>query len=160
MNLADIFQPPRFTSEIDVSLDYFADAIARDEVNFNPVYQRGHRWTQTQKEEFMGHLLTGGEVNALIFQRVPDEGNAEVLDGKQRATAILEWLEGKVAAKVNGTRVFRRDVTAGLKRVSIRIRYINLPFEQRKTFYVKLNSAGTPHTAEELAAALAATEAR
>ncbi len=161
MNLRDIFKPVRFATEIDVALKYFAEAIARDEVDFNPSYQRGHRWTQTQKQEFLGHLLTGGEILPLIIQRVPDSGKGEMLDGKQRATAILEWLDNKVGAAVGGALLFRRDVdTSSLNLVSMRVRYINLPWEERKAFYVKFNSGGAPHTPEELAAALTATERR
>ena len=160
MDLASIFQPPRFTSEIHVDLKYFTETFARGNVDFNPSYQRGHCWTQKQKEEFLGHLLTGGEVNAIILQRVPDEDEAEILDGKQRVTAILEWLDNKVGANINGTLLFRREVENGLHRVTIKARYINLPWEARKAFYIKLNSAGTPHTAEDLATARNAIQAR
>lgn len=160
MNLASIFKPLAFTSEVHVGLKYFAETLTRDEVDFNPSYQRGHCWTQTQKEEFLGHFLTGGDVNALVLQRVPDEGHAEMLDGKQRATAILEWLDNKVGANIDGTLLFRREVEKGLDRVTIRVRYINLPWEARKSFYIKLNSAGTPHTAADIEAARSATETR
>ena len=56
----------------------------------------------------------------------------------------------------DGTLLFFRDVTGGINRIDIRVRYINLPWEERKSFYVRLNSAGTPHTREQLLAAMAA----
>jgi hypothetical protein len=95
----------------------------------------------------------------VIFQRVPDSGHSEVLDGKQRIEAMLAWINNEVGARLpDGRLVFRRDIEEKrLGRVSFRIKYINLPFEERKRFYVRLNSAGTPHTKEELEAALKAT---
>ena len=155
INLNDLYLPPPFCGEQCTDLKYFASAM--DEVDLSPSYQRGPRWTREQQEAFMGHLIQGGHVNPIIVQRVPDKGGGEVLDGKQRTLAILAWLAGSVGARIDDGRViYRRDVTGGLARVAIRIKYINLPFEERKRFYVRFNSAGATHTREELDAALRA----
>lgn len=157
MNLNAIYKPTSFISEVCVGLKYFAETLDRDSTNLSPAYQRGSVWASGQRENFMGHFLQGGEVAPLIVQRVPDSGVAEMLDGKQRAEAILAWLKNEVGARLDGgALLFHRDVTGGITRVDIRVRYINLPWEARKRFYVRLNSAGTPHTREELLAALAA----
>ena len=155
MNVSDIYKPPPYCGEVSTDLKYFASAM--DEVDLSPPYQRGPRWTREQQSAFMGHLIQGGDVLPIIVQREPDHGGGEVLDGKQRTEAILAWLANEVGALLDdGRTIYRRDVTAGLARVEIRIKYINLPFEARKRFYVRFNSAGTPHTPEELAAALRA----
>ena len=155
MNINDIYKPTPYMGEICVSLDQFVHQLAHDNVDFDPPYQRGHVWTLRQQEEFMGHLLSGGDVLPLIVQRVPESGESEMLDGKQRATAILRWLKGEVTARLfNGRTIDASDVTKGLRCVDIKIKYVNLPFEERKRFYVRLNSAGTPHTTEQLLAAL------
>jgi hypothetical protein len=155
VDLNAIYKPAQYTSEVCVSLKYFAETLERDSCNLSPIYQRGSVWTKEQRENFMGHLLQGGEVAPLIVQRVPDSGVAEMLDGKQRAEAILAWLKGDVGARLDdGGMVFVGDVTRGLLRIDVRVRYINLPWEERKRFYVRLNSAGTPHTREQLVAAL------
>jgi hypothetical protein len=157
MNLSTIFKPAEFTSEVCVGLKYFAETLKHGRCNLSPAYQRGSVWSQEQRENFMGHLLQGGEVAPLIVQRVPDARESEMLDGKQRAEAILAWLANEVGARLaDGTLLFFRDVTGGINRIDVRVRYINLPWEERKSFYVRLNSAGTPHTREQLLAAMAA----
>lgn len=155
VRIHDLYQPPPFCGEESTDLKYFASSIR--EVDLSPPYQRGPRWTREQQAAFMGHLIQGGMVNPIVVHRVPDKGGGEVLDGKQRTLAILAWLANDVPAILDdGREVYRRDVEGPLGRVEIRIRYINLPFEDRKRFYVRLNSAGTPHTREELDAALRA----
>lgn len=112
----------------------------------------------------MGHLLQGGEVLPLTFHRKPDSGKAEVLDGKQRLEACLAWLNGNVGAKLdNGQIVYIHDLEkrtngepVGLSRIQLLFRYVNLSWNDRVNYYVRLNSAGTPHTPEQIAAALAA----
>jgi hypothetical protein len=106
----------------------------------------------------MGHLISGGETLPIIIQRKPESGYSEMLDGKQRTEAILAWLHGKITAKLSdGMAVHIDDVEGGIKGarcVDMKIKYVNLPFEERKRFYVRFNSAGTPHTKEELEEAL------
>ena len=168
LDLSRIYRPVPFTSEVCVSLDDVPDQLAHDNTDMQPPYQRGSVWTVDQQEAFMGHLLQGGEVLPIVFHRVPESGQAEVLDGKQRLEAMLAWLGGKVAARLDdGRRVFIGDLptrtrpsgetcVVGLMRVTVRFRYVNLPWDQRVRFSVRLNSAGTPHTQEQLLLAMAA----
>ena len=164
MNLRDIYKPLAFTSQISVSLDYIQDELENHNTDLAPAYQRGSVWTRAQQEAFMGHLLQGGEVLPLTFHRVPDSAHAEVLDGKQRLEAILAWLRGEVGARLDSSRVpvFIEDLEkrpngepVGLARIYLTFRYVNLPWKARVAYYVRLNSAGTPHTPEQIAAALA-----
>lgn len=155
MNITEIYKPTPFMGEICVSLDQFVHQLDHDNVDFDPPYQRGYVWTLKQQEEFMGHLLSGGDVLPLIVQRVPESGESEMLDGKQRATSIVRWLKGEISARLfDGRTIHVSEVTKGLRCVDTKIKYVNLPFEERKRFYVRLNSAGTPHTTEQLLAAL------
>ena len=154
VNLNDLYHPPPFCGEICTDLKYFESSM--EGVDLSPSYQRGPRWTRDQQEAFMGHLIQGGHVAPIIVQRAPDKGGGEVLDGKQRTLAILAWLRNEIGAQCGVNTIYRGEVTGGLARVEIRIKYINLPFEERKRFYVRFNSAGVPHTPEELAAALRA----
>lgn len=162
-NLLSIFAPLAFSSQIFVSLDDVHDELAHNETNLSPAYQRGSVWSVEQQEAFMGHLLQGGEVLPLTFHRVPDSGKAEVLDGKQRIEACLAWLSGEVGARLDDGSLVRiddlaknaRGVPVGLSRIGLTFRYVNLPFKARVAYYARLNSAGTPHTPEQIAAALA-----
>ena len=171
MDLKDVYRPTPFTGEVTVDLlelEWFLNREQR-RVNMNPPYQRDSVWSLEQREAFMGHLLSGGEVMPVIVQRVPDGGPQEMLDGKQRVETMLGWLKGQWAALLpDGQRLMvtdlatRRqggeDVPAGLSMVLLRVKYVNLPFEERKRFYVRFNSAGTPHTKADLERAMAAKE--
>lgn len=160
-NIHDIYKPARWLGEITCDLSDLQRMLAHDDTNLSPSYQRGSVWTREQRELFMGHLISGGEILPIIVQRVPDCGNAELLDGKQRIESMLGWLAGEFPARLeDGRTFFVNDVTGPISRVTFRVKYINLPFNERKLFYVRFNSAGTPHTREELDAALAACESR
>lgn len=169
IDLRSVYQPVPFSAAIDVSLDDIERELAHNSTDMSPPYQRGSVWSQAQQERFMGHLLQGGEVLPIIFHRVPESGHAEVLDGKQRLEACLAWLRSAVPALLDDGRLVYVDdlqtrqahsgqgtAVAGLSRVNLRFRYVNLPWDQRVRFYVRLNSAGTPHTQEQLVQALAA----
>ncbi len=169
INLGKLYRPIPFCSEIHVSLDDIENELAHNSTDMSPPYQRGSVWTREQQERFMGHLLQGGEVLPIIFHRVPSSGRAEVVDGKQRLESCRAWLRGEVGARLDDGRLAyisdfevrpahngRGTAVAGLSRVNLKFRYVNLPWDERVKFYVRLNSAGTPHTQEQLAQALAA----
>jgi len=162
MDLRKIYDPPRFSNDITFGLDDLEWMLTKRSVNMSPSYQRPVRWSTEQQSLFMGHLLSGGDTLPIIIQRVPDGGPQEVLDGKQRLTAMLAWLHGEISAWVpngpsvhiddleRGTLGTRPDAILGLSLVPVRFKYINLPFEERKNFYIRLNSGGSPHTREDI----------
>ena len=167
LDLRDLYKPTPFTGETMVELLELEWFLGKREVDMNPPYQRDSVWTLEQREAFMGHLLTGGEVMPVIIQRVPDGGPQEVLDGKQRLETMLGWMKGQWGATLpDGRRLMVTDlplrqrgsekVPAGLHLVMIKVKFVNLPFEERKRFYVRFNSAGTPHSKADLERALAA----
>jgi hypothetical protein len=152
-----IFRPAPFCGETQLDLGDFADPkVGIRLYDLSPSYQRGSVWTADQRAAFVGHLLQGGDVLPIVVQRVPDSGTGEILDGKQRTEAILGWLAGDFLARLDDGREVGPVDFAHLRFGSIRVRFINLPWWERVRFYVRLNAAGTPHTPEQIAAALAA----
>lgn len=166
LTMEAIYQPPWYLGEVVVPITDLRRTLDHDETDLSPSYQRDSVWTDARRAAFVGHVISGGETMALVIQRSPDGGRAEVLDGKQRIEAVYAWLDGKVPAQLpNGVEVWigelRRDERGrvpGLMRVGLMLRYIDLPWRERKRFYVNLNSGGTPHTPEDIAHALAAEE--
>jgi hypothetical protein len=171
IDLRDLYQPTPFTGSIDVDLEDLVEWFEWQGLDLNPPYQRDSVWTPEQRELFMGHMLTGGELLPVVVHRVEDVRGGEMVDGKQRMETMLMWRRGEIAALLpDGRRVKVSDLrtsqrapgarvrVAGLRRVTFTVKYVNLPFEERKRFYVRFNSAGTPHTKEELERALAAKE--
>lgn len=124
----------------------------------DPPYQRGRVWTDEQAEAFVGALIAGVSMPPVFIRRdrsfqVPDE----VLDGKQRITAMCRFMKGEISAvnPFTGLRYRYEDLDIVAQRL-VRFTGITVKFVNLKTlsdcakFYVTLNSAGTPHTSEEI----------
>ena len=168
--LQKFLEEQAFTGEISVELDQLEWFISKRSINLSPSYQRGSVWTLAQAEAFMGHLLQGGEILPVIIQRVPDGGPQEVVDGKQRLESMLAWLNGECGARMDDGSLLRisdlvrapcstqQDKVCGLMSICIRVKYVNMPWKERVEFYCRLNTAGSPHTPEQIAHARAAKE--
>jgi len=78
-------------------------------------------------------------------RRVEKAGPAEVLDGKQRLTSLLMFMDGKI-------RAFGRFVHEyeGRPRVNIIWKVVDLDEVEVLRTYVMLNAGGTVHSADEI----------
>lgn len=75
--------------------------------DMNPEYQRGNVWTVEQEEKLIDSIFKQINIGAFIFaEKDWTKGHDvvddlyEIVDGKQRLTAILHFIEGKI--KYNG----------------------------------------------------------
>lgn len=75
--------------------------------DMNPEYQRGNVWTVEQEEKLIDSIFKQINIGAFVFVEKDWACNGdvvddmyEILDGKQRLTAILHFVEGKI--KYNG----------------------------------------------------------
>ena len=75
--------------------------------DMNPEYQRGNVWTVEQEEKLIDSIFKQINIGSFIFaERYWCNGQKvigdmyEIVDGKQRLTAILHFIEGKI--KYNG----------------------------------------------------------
>lgn len=127
-------------------------------IDLNPEYQRGHVWTQDQKVAYIEYCLRGGKTNnTVVFnQRDPEDGSCpyECVDGKQRLTAVYEFVNNKL--KVFGSLTCSDLVSAsGMKRCStsyyLTVIVLSLPTREAiLRYYLDHNSGGTPHDPSEL----------
>lgn len=133
-----------------------------DPLNLHPDYQRSRAWTDDQCAKFIGFLLEGGTAPPLWVQRwkydtgLPDE----MLDGLQRATAVLRFLNNEVPFEtIGGVRMYLRDMSERDQRLicshaggpTLTVRYVQ--YENRADvlrFYLRLNRGGTPHSDAEI----------
>jgi len=61
-----------------------------------PDFQRANnKWNQAMKLRFIENLLSGVKVE-LMFFRLKENDDAQIIDGLQRTTAILDFFHGKV----------------------------------------------------------------
>ena len=120
-------------------------------------YQRPRAWTAAQQSAFVGWAMTGGEVPVVYCRRISWDKPTEVVDGKQRIIAIHAFVRGKIPAVFahNGREhtVWWRDLDEIDRRsrsLDLRMSYNNWTRRQALDFYIRLNSAGTPHAPEEI----------
>ena len=147
------------THGCDYDIRFLEGGLETWNIDTNPPYQRGHVWTDEQRSAFLGYWLQGGTVPTLWAWEPPskkeDSGEArpELIDGKQRLTALLMWWHNEIAANVDGQMIFARDTNKRFRsHHMIKLTFVRL--ESRADvirFYLRLNGGGTPHLPEELA---------
>lgn len=77
---------------------WFRDLATRSLLNMNPPYQRRSVWNQQYREEFVDTILLDYPAPAIfLYERIDDSGaaNYAVVDGKQRLTTILDFIENR-----------------------------------------------------------------
>ena len=61
-----------------------------------PAFQRANnKWNKAMKVRFIENLLSGAKVELMLF-RMETQDDAQIIDGLQRTTAILDFFHGKV----------------------------------------------------------------
>jgi len=128
-------------------------------INLDPDYQRGHVWTVEQQQAFVGHMLEGGATPMVILNRDSSCVDVdEVVDGKQRITAVAAWIKGEIAAELtDGIHVYLSDFSdddqrkiMGLGGPNMDCSYVMLARPDVLRLYLRLNRGGTVHTKEEI----------
>lgn len=130
-----------------------------DELNLqlNPVFQRGHVWSEEQQIAYIEFILRGGKSSRIIYFNCPawnhsvekDAYNAFVcVDGLQRITAVLRFMNNEIPAF--GT--YYKDYEDKLPlNADLLININDLQTEKEiMQWYIDLNAGGTPHTNEEI----------
>lgn len=118
----------------------------------NPEWQRGHVWNQRQKEKYMEYFLMGGTTGRNIYFNCSSwmgKFNTPVylLDGLQRITACLEFLDDKVT--VFGHKF--SDFTD--KYIDNYFTFHVLTLKNKRELlqiYINHNSGGTAHDPKEI----------
>lgn len=113
----------------------------RDEIDFNPIYQRqGDIWPASKKSLLIDSLLNGFDLPKIYFHDVSrrqagKQTRFSVIDGKQRLEAIFSFLDGKFAvptdfqdmAGVFGAFAGRRYEEFGKVSLKLKARFESLP---------------------------------
>jgi len=135
----------------DVLHRYQYDKIAK--LDMNPEFQRGHVWTTEQQIAYVEFKLRGGSgSNEIQFNCVgwmsSFKGPFVLVDGKQRLTAVLKFLDSEIPAFGH----LYNEYTDRLPSHADFLFCINdLPdIKSVLQWYLEMNSGGTPHTKEEL----------
>ena len=150
-----IHRPIDLHSRGNVNVRALVDTIDEGELDLDPPYQRGHVWSLREQQDFIGYLLEGGETTAAYIRYL--ETSSEVVDGKQRITAIYLWWKGQISARLSdGREVWSKDMAADERRfvnmdLSLPVNYVVGTDMEIMKMYLRLNRGGKAHDPSELA---------
>jgi hypothetical protein len=80
---------PDCTYRVDVAIATIPRFIEQYGVDLDPDYQRGYVWTLAQKQKFVGAVLQNHNGIPIFWFNTLGLKHAQVVDGKQRLSAIL-----------------------------------------------------------------------
>jgi uncharacterized protein with ParB-like and HNH nuclease domain len=146
-------------SGIEETLDRWKKSYGLD---LDPDFQRGHVWTQAQKVRFIEFLLRGGQVpplrlNSPVFAGAKHDKYSDLsedvvlVDGKQRLTACLEFLQNKIEV-FGGYTLDEFDNPRKLLNGAEILYQVNKLQTRRELleWYLQINEGQVAHTEEEL----------
>lgn len=122
-------------------------------VNFNPDYQRGYAWTDSDKEKYLASVLQGRDVGRFIIVNRPFPQLPEVLDGKQRLSCLIQFFLSEIPC--NG--VYWDELNFMDKHIfesrAVQVATLSTAQYSRADLlqiFLEANTAGVPQTEEHL----------
>jgi hypothetical protein len=148
-----------FTSNVNyqvcVKWDSLESHINRDKpyLDINPDFQRCHVWTKKQQIEYIEYKIKGGPGGDFIYCNCPGwmndfRGPYEVVDGKQRINAVLNFIRNKIKAFGYYYNQFEDRIPHYLEFIW-HVHDLKTRKELLK-WYLELNTKGTPHKKSEI----------
>ena len=92
------------TSVLDYNLNTLSDLVTSEQIDLSPRYQRRDRWKSDRQSRLIESFFMNVPIPP-IFLNEDDYGKYSVIDGKQRLTAIHEFMRGRLRLK--GLKVFK-----------------------------------------------------
>lgn len=148
-------------SHVNLDIDE-VDHIAAYEcgLDLDPPYQRGHVWDTAKESAYIGYMLKGGKGPPIWVNRYEDARTGgknwlgepvTVIDGKQRLTALIRWVQGEIPAVLNDLEIWYKELSKIDRRFlpKLDVIYVNMTIKDQMKLYLNLNG-GVAHTAEEL----------
>ena len=123
----------------------------------NPDFQRGHVWTKKQQSAYIEFFLKGGKTGNIIFFNDPNwqgEINKKykdfvLVDGLQRITALLDFLDNKVKAFNCYYQEYKDEMIGTRYPLQFNINNLQSKVEVLQ-WYLDLNSGGVIHSEQEI----------
>lgn len=128
-------------------------------LDMNPDFQRDYVWTMQQKINYVEFILRQGRsskeflFNCKGWMGGSDVGKMVLVDGKQRISACLGFLEDKVPAFGHYYSEFEDNKSSLSRNYRYYFKFTINDLETRREvleWYLQLNSGGTVHTKDDL----------
>lgn len=130
-------------------------------IDLEPEYQRGNVWDLEQKRALIDSVFRNIDIGKLAIIKRPwgPDGNKpatpklyEMLDGKQRLTALIEYYTGQFTYRGKYFHELCWGDKGHFKYYTVSIAETDpLTKEQKYRYFLKLNTTGTPVDAEHMA---------
>lgn len=139
--------------DLDESLDHYRRSNCGGGLDTDPDFQRGHVWTEAQQIAYVEFKLMGGSGSNDLYTNCVGwmndfQGPFVLVDGKQRLNAALRFIRNEIPAFGH----YRKEFVGRIPSHAEFIFHVNnlKTREEVLTWYLEMNSGGTPHTQEEL----------
>jgi len=125
-------------------------------LDLDPDFQRGHVWTERQQVAYVEYALRGGlesSSGVLLFNCADWDSTSrepiQLVDGKQRLTALLRFLRNEIPAFGRGYGEYEGSISVTGARVEVHVNQLRTR-EEVLRWYLELNSGGIAHSDEEI----------
>lgn len=124
-------------------------------IDFNPNYQRGNIWDKKDKTNLLDSIFKGIDTGKIVLIKLPFKENApsyEMLDGKQRMLALLEFYEGRITYKGFHFRDLHPKDRYHFNTHIIPLGEVDEEITQAKKYkyFLRMNTSGKPQDPEHL----------
>jgi uncharacterized protein with ParB-like and HNH nuclease domain len=133
--------------------------MCKEEYNLDldPPFQRGYVWTVDQQRAFVEYILQGGTSGRSFYFndyfKATNENKYVVVDGKQRITAVSDFIDGKFEVFDGYT---WEDIKDEVKTSNLyfEVHVAKLSEKEVVKWYLSMNKGGSVHTQEDLKVAM------
>ena len=155
--------------EINSSIRFFAEKCKIDFDVFLPTrnrnLQRDYVWTIDQKRELIWSVLMNRHIPRMaminvVMDKADTEGTYQVIDGKQRLSAMIDFYRGGFTLEIDGAGYYMNDLPVDYQRVISGYMFpyyivneyygLKISDDEKIAWFRYINFAGTPMDAEYL----------
>ena len=160
MKFKNVKQFPNIHYRVNVPIEYIPKKINEwcsgglgCNLEINPDFQRGNIWTKKQQVNYLEYLFKNPTSGKEIYFNHPNwmsswEGDFVLVDGLQRLTSILDFLNNKIPVY----KTYYKDYEDRLP-ISLDLIFNIATLKTRKEvlqWYLDFNTGGTIHSEEEI----------
>jgi Protein of unknown function DUF262 len=147
--------PRKETHYTQSSLDSLVHQAYRRGLIDSPEYQRDYVWTLEDKQRLVKSIFDRADIGKFVLMQHPfPENRLEVIDGKQRLRAIMDFIEGRFAYE--GKTWFQLSHNDKRSFFDIMVQVCQLEADRVKKsdvlwLFLSINRGGVPQTEEQVA---------
>jgi hypothetical protein len=150
------------TQMSQTGLSMFLHALYSRGTIDSPEYQRGYVWTFPDKHRLIESIFNRTDIGKFLLMEYPDDNRLEIVDGKQRIRAIMDYVENRFHYR--GKTYFQLSWQDKLRLTDVMVQTATLQADKVKKsdvlwLFLAINKGGVPQTEEHLSKAQALYEA-